>query len=261
MIPKQLFFIWLGDEQPDYINYAIKAYKDMNPDFKVDLIRYTKDEVIHTSDSVINTCKKYIDLTKKGIQNKYFDFIKYRMESKFNYIQLLSDFIRFELLYYYGGIYLDCDTFPIKKFDDKLLNNGSFAQHVIAIRTHNHKTKYLNEDYTKYYDYGFINHLTDYCIYEYPDIYFVGATKEYKDITFDIGIKCKGTDCPWIRNFENDKIFQKYMDDFYNQKLKLYKSHIFYTYYINHFCKRNWQKDYKSSPLYCELDDYLYNGN
>ena len=35
--------------------------------------------------------------------------------------------LRFYLLDKYGGIYLDCDTFPVKPFDDLLLQNEFFA--------------------------------------------------------------------------------------------------------------------------------------
>lgn len=38
----------------------------------------------------------------------------------------MSDALRFYLLDTYGGIYLDCDTFPVKPFDDRLLNMDYF---------------------------------------------------------------------------------------------------------------------------------------
>jgi hypothetical protein len=34
--------------------------------------------------------------------------------------------VRIELLNEFGGIYLDCDTFPRKPFDERLLNNDFF---------------------------------------------------------------------------------------------------------------------------------------
>ena len=37
------------------------------------------------------------------------------------FIQLLSDVLRLVIINKYSGIYVDCDTFPIKPFDDKLL--------------------------------------------------------------------------------------------------------------------------------------------
>ena len=40
MIPKQLFFIWLGDNKPKYVDFAVKTFKDVNPDFKVDLMEW-----------------------------------------------------------------------------------------------------------------------------------------------------------------------------------------------------------------------------
>jgi mannosyltransferase OCH1-like enzyme len=37
------------------------------------------------------------------------------------------DVLKFYLLDKYGGIFLDCDTFPVKPFDDILLQNEFFA--------------------------------------------------------------------------------------------------------------------------------------
>jgi hypothetical protein len=261
MIPKQLFFIWFGDSIPNYVYYSIDSFKQMNQSYTVDLLYYNINDIINSRDSVIQTCKNYISLTKNGINNKYFKYIKRRIDSKFNYLQILSDFLRFELLYYYGGIYLDCDTFPVKPFDD-LLNRNCFSQSILTLKPKKYKNLNLNDDYTYYYDYNFMNHLDKYLLYMYTDIYFIGSRKEFTDDDFVIDSDCickNPLTPPWIRNFDNDKIFIKMSKDFYNEKLKLWNSHIFYTHYIMHFCKRTWQvKNYKDSPLYCELDDYLY---
>ena len=80
--------------------------------------------------------------------NKYYDYINLRIKSKFNFIQILSDIIRFEILYSYGGIYLDSDTFPIKKFDDNLLKNNSFSQSVLCFRNKKSSPKHLSDDYS-----------------------------------------------------------------------------------------------------------------
>lgn len=39
---------------------------------------------------------------------------------------MLSDIARVEILNSYGGIYVDCDTFPICKFNDELLSKKFF---------------------------------------------------------------------------------------------------------------------------------------
>ena len=41
---------------------------------------------------------------------------------------MLADIYRLEILNEFGGIYLDCDTYPLKKFDDKLLEKSFIVQ-------------------------------------------------------------------------------------------------------------------------------------
>lgn len=262
MIPKQLFFIWIGKDVPRFARYCVDTFKQQNSSFCVDLLHYTNNDIVNCQDSVINYVKNLIFKTKQGIQNKYFEYINHRIASKFNFIQILSDVIRFELLYYYGGIYLDCDTFPVKPFDDNLLRLDNFAQMVLCFKRKDFKPKTLNDDTFDGYDDGFIKNPQNYLCYTYQDIYFVGAKKEYspKDIFFNKGINCSNSlNPPWLRNLELSKTFINYRKRFYNDfDINLYKDFIFYTHYIMHFCSKGWQKPYKESPMYCEYDDFLY---
>ena len=54
---------------------------------------------------------------------------------------MLSDIYRLKLVSEFGGLYVDCDTFPLKPFDDKLLQLKRFmvARHYnnIASSTEN----------------------------------------------------------------------------------------------------------------------------
>lgn len=262
MIPKQLFFIWFGDEIPKFVNFSINSFREMNPDFKVDLIYYTINDIMNCQDSVINYCKNLIFKTKRGFKCKYYDYINIRLKSQFNFIQILSDIIRFELLYYYGGIYLDCDTFPVKPFDNDLLKNTNFSQSVLCFRNKKYRPKNLSDDNIELYDLDFIKNPLNYHYFQYTDIYFIGAIKEYKDT--DI---CFNTNAvfnnplvpPWIRNFENNKIFIDLKNRFYECNLQKYKDIMFYSHYILHLCNKSWQRNYKNSNMYCEYDDYLYN--
>lgn len=55
-----------------------------------------------------------------------------------------------EILNEYGGIYVDCDTFPIKPFDDDIISKSFIAQH-------DYKIGYgRNARYVKYIDNYFI---------------------------------------------------------------------------------------------------------
>ncbi len=261
MIPKQLFFIWFGNNQPKYIDYSINSFKKVNPDFKVDLIRYTIKDVINCDDSTLKYCRDLIFKTKKGIKNKYFDFINHRIKSQFNFIQILSDFLRFELLYYYGGIYLDCDTFPVKPFDNKLLAMNSFSQSVLCMRNKKYNIKNLHDDMTSYYDIDFMKNISNYHLYTYTDIYFVGLCKNYtsNEIIFTESAENKNPlTPPWIRNFDNSKDFKNLRKKFLECKLELFKDILFYSQYVIHFPGRNWQKNYKENCLYCEYDNELY---
>ena len=261
MIPKQLFFIWIGKDVPKFAQYSMDMFKQQNPGFCIDMLHYTNQDIISCQDSVINYVKNLIFRTKKGIKNKYYEYINYRLKSKFNFIQILSDVLRFEYLYYYGGIYLDCDTFPVKPFDDNLLNLNNFAQNILCFKRKDFNPKSLNDDTFEGYDLNFVKNPKNYLCYIYQDIYFVGSTKEYsnKEIFFNHGVNCyNGLNPPWLRNLELSKIFKDFSKKFYNFDLNIYKDFIYYTHYIMHFCSKKWQTPYKESPMYCEYDDYLY---
>ena len=133
MIPKNLFFIWLGDNKPDYVDYAINAFKEVNPDFQVDLIEYSVEEIENIEslqksiyDVHVRNCVSYI-LKKSDKIFRHHVSQFYRGLRKF--IQTIANMLRFEILNHYGGIYLDCDTYPVKPFDTFLLKNKSFCSY------------------------------------------------------------------------------------------------------------------------------------
>ena len=115
MIPKQLFFIWLGDNKPNYVDFAVKTFKDVNPDFKVDLIEWKIEDIENPKDELL---KRAIN---DALKNK-------KLSCNINkpFIVNVSDSYRYVLLKHYGGIYLDCDTFPVRPFDDSLLDHTEF---------------------------------------------------------------------------------------------------------------------------------------
>lgn len=87
MIPKLLHFIWLGDNIPPFP----KMFRDMNPDWKTvfwgenDLLWLQNQELFDNSTS------------HKNMQ---------------------SDLARVEILYRFGGVYMDCDIVPFKPLGD-----------------------------------------------------------------------------------------------------------------------------------------------
>ena len=111
MIPKQLFFIWLGDNKPKYVDFAVNTFKKVNSDFKVDLMEWKINDIENPKDEIL---KKSVD---RAIEKNV---------TKTKFIQSVAEIYRYRLLEKYGGIYLDCDTFPVRPFDDELLNYTDF---------------------------------------------------------------------------------------------------------------------------------------
>lgn len=98
-IPKIIHLMWFGGERPKYFDYFINEIKRINHDY----------HVFEWSENNIN-----FELKNKQL-----------FENTTNY-GAKSDILRFEVLYEYGGIYMDLDFLQIKKFDD-LLNYDFFA--------------------------------------------------------------------------------------------------------------------------------------
>ena len=135
MIPKQLFFIWFGDK-PNYVDFSIKAFKDINPSFNVELI-YEKDPYRSSNKDI-----KYILESLNDKSTPYYELCNREYAKKFYYkndigkLSALCDCLRFYLINKYGGIYLDCDTFPIKPFDNELLEKNTNIITKVYIKKH-----------------------------------------------------------------------------------------------------------------------------
>lgn len=131
-IPKKLFFIWLGNRVPKYAATSMQAFQKVNPDFEVILVHRTTKQLenIWTSESLSDT---YDIALKKALKRVLLEEDSYTTWQKNFYgpnpsfLQLLSDVARVEILNMHGGIYVDCDTFPICKFDSQLLARDFFA--------------------------------------------------------------------------------------------------------------------------------------
>ena len=211
MIPKKIFFVWLGDNKPNYVDFAINAFRDVNPSFDTQLIHY--------SDNDIELSKKFEGpiskiLSKECIQSKlhkslndkaYIDRYK---SSDMVYKISLSVPIRYSILKKYGGIYLDCDTFPIKPFDDELLSTHLFAPKLTGDNSYNIDCFFIGLD-------------NKICSFKNPTIL---ETKSGYGI------------------FDKDKKYRELNEKFYNQTLK------YGEYYNNpeiHYIDHYWIRKYK----------------
>lgn len=100
-IPKIIHQLWIGDKPPPI--EMMDSWKDMNPDFEY--IRWTEDEI-----------------RDRGIKFKCKNRIRDMSE-----INGQADIMRWEILYEYGGVFIDADSFCINPLDDHLLETKAFA--------------------------------------------------------------------------------------------------------------------------------------
>lgn len=136
MIPKRMIFIWLGFSVPKFAHFAMQAFREVNPSFEVCLVHKTTKQL---EDIYFGNCSNNIDQTvleciqvilDKNKSTPYRSYIEHQRSIYGKHIKLvniLSDVLRIALLNDLGGIYLDCDCFPVKPFDDELLSKKWFC--------------------------------------------------------------------------------------------------------------------------------------
>lgn len=100
VIPKIFHQVWLGSDYPEYYKKFKESFIKHNPgwEFKI----WTDDDI------------NSLDMTNKKVFN---------MVDNFGF---KSDIVRYEILYKYGGVYIDTDFLCLKSFDS-LLNLDFFA--------------------------------------------------------------------------------------------------------------------------------------
>ena len=103
MIPKTIHYCWFGRKQkPELLKNCIKSWHEKCPDYKI--IEWNEDN--YDTD---NSCK----FVKEAYAQKKYAFV--------------SDFVRYDVVYRYGGIYFDCDVKLLKSIDDLLQYNAFFG--------------------------------------------------------------------------------------------------------------------------------------
>lgn len=99
-IPKKIHYCWFGrNPLPKSALKCIESWKKYFPDYEI--IQWNED----------NYDVNKITYTREAYQAKKYAFV--------------SDYARFDILYYEGGIYFDTDVEVIKSFDD-ILEKGGF---------------------------------------------------------------------------------------------------------------------------------------
>lgn len=102
MIPKKIHYIWFGHgEKSDLIKKCINTFYMYHPDWEIN--EWTEDNYD------INKC----DYIREAYEKKMYAFA--------------SDYARFDILYKYGGIYLDTDVELLQRIPDDFLLDGGFT--------------------------------------------------------------------------------------------------------------------------------------
>ena len=242
-IPKNIFMIWLGDNVPDYAKFSADAYAKANPAFNVQLIHFTLmqlediyskentvgiEQVLHKSMQVV---LQKSNLPKDNMYVKLLAHQKQLYGSSVRFVQILSDIFRLMLVSTFGGIYVDCDTFPMKPFDDTLLQLKCFT-------VSRHYNNSLSND-------G--NNVGD-------DNYFLGSVPGVEDYQAKLLLQTYNKWWINIPYIHNKKLF-------YELKLQ-YKPNTNQPMYIEHYCDGNWiSKNGIIRTQQCMFDIYLKQEN
>lgn len=210
-IPKNMFFIWFGDYVPNHILWTIDCFKKVNPDFSVEFIRENVDSINNKK------CSSIVNDTIDELLDNY-QFHKERLYgcsiTNPRFIVLLSDILRFKLTDKYGGIYLDCDCFPIKPFDCAITALRGF-----------YTTRYHRDHKT-------------------IDNYFFGSEAGYgANLEGYMNGKCKD----WVEMLDTPKGWEC-QTKFIKNRYKFFRSSLDigeYSFdknkYIDHYCDGNWK--------------------
>lgn len=102
IIPKKIHYIWLGGEMPENLKKNVEQWHQMCPDYEI-----------------IKWDEKNYNFEKNLYMKEAF------LQKKWGFV---PDYARLDIVYRYGGIYLDTDIELAKKPDDLLYQNG-FAIH------------------------------------------------------------------------------------------------------------------------------------
>ena len=96
MIPKVFHFIWVGDPMPDHLAGYVATWNQVHPDWA--MIVWDEERLDATLDRTLDLFRRAPDLTA-------------------HVGQFRSDVARYELLWRFGGVYVDCDFEAVRPID------------------------------------------------------------------------------------------------------------------------------------------------
>ena len=97
MIPKVFHYIWVGPPMPEHLQSCIQTWKDLHPDWDF---------------------KKWDDGNLDWLKHKKWFDAAPQLVGPNEVGQLRSDIARLEILWRYGGVYIDCDLEALKSIDE-----------------------------------------------------------------------------------------------------------------------------------------------
>lgn len=114
---------------PVYAMHSIQAFAQMNPSFEIHIVERTESQLDSISEFSSDRDDQLIAQSKKIVLSNDPAFEQTLSHARMNGLtifQSMLDVLRLLLIHEYGGIYLDCDTFPVQPFDDVILQLNAF---------------------------------------------------------------------------------------------------------------------------------------
>lgn len=101
MIPHVFHFIWVGGPMPDHLAAYVETWRDVHPDWA--LILWDEERLDATLDQTLDLFRTAEQVTP-------------------HVGQFRSDVARYELLWRFGGVYVDCDFEALRPIDELLVD-------------------------------------------------------------------------------------------------------------------------------------------
>lgn len=98
VIPKIIHYAWFGDDMPEQIKRNIDGWHKMCPDYEIK-----------------EWNENNYDISKNRYMQEAFEKKKWAF---------VTDYLRLDVIYNYGGLYLDTDIEVVRKLDDLLFQDG-----------------------------------------------------------------------------------------------------------------------------------------
>jgi len=118
-IPKLLHFIWIGSSMPEKYIANINTYIANNPGYDIWIWHDENTNPEQMQNQIINLQK----CKMQNINLNQMQFVNANGIEKMKNWAGKADIIRYEIIYNYGGMYIDVDSRSVKGFDNNFKNS------------------------------------------------------------------------------------------------------------------------------------------